>query len=234
MTEPVAVEVDEHGVTAVTLDDGKANAISPVVIQQLHDALDRAETDGKAVLLAGRPGRFSAGFDLSVMQEGPDEARRLVGGGAELALRIYEFPMPVVMACTGHALAMGAILLMSSDYRVGVEGDFKIGLNEVSIGMPLPVFATELARDRLSRRQFTRAVNHATIYSPADAVDAGFLDEVAAPEALLDVATERARDLAARLDPSAFRATRVNARHATGAYIRETLEADLSGFAISS
>lgn len=234
MTDAVVVTTDEHGVVEVHLDDGKANAISPTVVRGLHDALDRAETDGKAVLLVGRPGRFSAGFDLSVMQEGPDEARRLVGSGAELALRIYEFPMPVVMACTGHALAMGAILLLAGDLRIGTEGDFKIGLNEVSIGMPVPIFGTELARDRLTPRHFTRAVSHATIYSPTDAVKAGYLDEVAAPEALLDVARERARELAGRLHPVAFRATRVNARHATATFVRDSLDTDLAVFEISS
>jgi enoyl-CoA hydratase len=234
MTDAVVVTTDEHGVVEVQVDDGKANAVSPAVVQGLHDALDRAETGGRAVLVIGRPGRFSAGFDLGVMQEGPDEARRLVGAGAELALRIYEFPMPVVMACTGHALAMGAILLLAGDLRVGTAGDFKIGLNEVSIGMPVPIFGTELARNRLTPRHFTRAVNLATIYSPSEAVEAGYLDEIADPDTVLDLARARARDLADRLHPVAFRDTRVNARRATASLVRESLAADLAVFEISA
>lgn len=229
----MTTELDEAGVVHVRLDDGKANAVSPDVIAALHGALDRAESDGRAVLLVGRPGRFSAGFDLSIMQQGADQARALVRSGAELALRIYEFPRPVVMACTGHALAMGVITLLAGDVRIGADGDFKLGLNEVSIGMPVPAFATELARDRLSPRHFTRAVSHAEIYSPADAVEAGYLDEVVAPDDLVTVATERARYLADRVKPAAFGLTRTNARSATVRLIRESLDADLALFDIA-
>jgi enoyl-CoA hydratase len=230
----VTTQIDDHGVAAIHLDDGKANALSPRTIDQLDRALDTAEAGARVVLLSGRPGRFSAGFDLATMQEGPDAARRLVRDGAELALRIYEFPVPVVMVCTGHALAMGAILLMAGDFRVGTQGDYKIGLNEVSIGMPVPVFGTELARDRLSRRHFTRAVSHATIYDPQGAVEAGFLDEVAMAPDVHEVGMHRARQFAQTLDRQAFRATRVNARHATIRYVRDTLDADLAGFAITA
>ena len=88
--------------------------------------------------IIGRPGKFSAGFDLSVMTAGPDQARDLLRAGADLALRIYTFPIPVVLGATGHALAMGAILLMAADVRIGADGPFKVGLPEVEIGMPLP------------------------------------------------------------------------------------------------
>jgi enoyl-CoA hydratase len=229
----VSCVIDDDGIARITIDDGKANAISHAVLADVNQALDRAQAGARAVVLSGRPGRFSAGFDLSVMQEGPESARELVRGGAELALRFYELPLPVVMACTGHALAMGAILLLAGDVRVGADGDFKIGMNEVAIGMHVPVFAVELARDRLTRRQFTPAVSHATIYSPAGAAGAGYLDEVVAPDALEGVALDRARDLADRLNAVAFATTRVNARQATATYIRETLVEDLKGFVIN-
>ncbi len=124
-----------EGVARLSLDDGKANAISHAMLDAVNGALDRAEKEAGAVLIAGRPGRFSAGFDLSVMRSGGAAVGELVGGGARLALRLYEFPSPVVAACTGHALAMGAILLLASDTRLGARGDFKLGLNEVAIGM---------------------------------------------------------------------------------------------------
>jgi enoyl-CoA hydratase len=228
----VSYTVDDHQVAAIVLDDGKANAISHAVIDDLNGALDRAQEEARAVVLVGRPGKFCAGFDLSVMTEGIEAAQALVKRGAELSLRIYEYPMPVVVACTGHALAMGAIMLMAADVRVGADGEYKIGLNEVSIGMPVPVFATELARDRLSKRHFLKAVSHSTIYSPLGAIDAGFLDEVAAPD---DVATEahhRARQLADYLKPDAFRHTRTNARAVVAQYIRDTLDADMRGFEV--
>src|SRR5579862_730602 len=140
------------GIAVITMDDGKANALSPAVIQALHTSLDRAEREAAAVLLTGRARRLSGGFDLSVMTSSVDAMRALVTAGADLLLRVYLFPRPVVVACNGHALAMGALLLLAADYRVGAAGDFKIGLNEVSIQMPLPLFGMELARARLSKR----------------------------------------------------------------------------------
>jgi len=170
-------------VAVVRLDDGKANALTIEVIDAAHDAIDRAETEAKAVLLVGRDGRFCAGFDLGVMAgEDPDAARELLRAGAELALRLYMHPQPVVAACTGHALAMGAILLMACDTRIGADGAFKIGTNEVGIGMQLPRFAVVLARDRLSKRHLQMATQHAQIFDPAGAVDAGYLDRVAESE----------------------------------------------------
>jgi enoyl-CoA hydratase len=233
-TAPVTVTRTDDGVTHIAIDDGKANALSPQALGLIEAGLDTAEDGGRAVLISGRPGRFSAGFDLSVMQEGPESARKLVTRGAELALRIYELPQPVVVACTGHALAMGAILLLAADLRIGAEGEFKIGLNEVAIGMPVPIFATELARDRLSPRHFLRAVNHAGVYSPTEAVEVGYLDAVAAPDDVIAVARTHAADLGERLNPIAFAATRTNVHAATAEHIRETLDADLATFSISS
>ena len=144
------------GIAVITMDDGKANALSHEVIDALHACLDRAEREARAVLLTGREKRLSGGFDLTVMISSPEATRNLVTAGAELMLRLYTFPRPVVVACTGHALAAGAILLLVADARIGAAGEFKIGLNEVAIQMTLPIFAMELARDRLSKRHFTR------------------------------------------------------------------------------
>lgn len=174
---------DTH--THITMDDGKANALGFAMLEGLAAALDTAEAAGKVVVLGGRPGKFSAGFDLSVMGQGGPEQARLLRQGAELSLRLVQFPLPVVLAVSGHALAMGALLCLSADYRVGVQGPFKLGLNEVAIGMTLPWFGIELARDRLTRNQFNPAVNLARIYDPASAVAAGYLDEVVEPDALL-------------------------------------------------
>ncbi|MFN8641661.1 MAG: crotonase/enoyl-CoA hydratase family protein [Candidatus Binatia bacterium] len=225
-TDPVRYE-HRDAVALITLDDGKANAISPALAAALNGALDRAEREAAAVVLAGRPGRFSAGFDLSVMTAGVESMRALVLAGAELALRLYTFPRPLVLACTGHALAAGAVFLCAGDLRIGAEGPFKIGLNEVSIQLPLPVFAMELARSRLSPRWFTRAVTQARLFDPATACAAGYLDETAPVEALLDVALQRAAQLAALPDP-AFRLTKDRERRAVVAAIRATLVEDVA------
>ena len=214
-------------VAVVTLDDGKANALSREVIDGLNQFLDRAEREAAAVLLVGRDRRLSGGFDLNTMTSDPEAARKLVTAGAELMLRLYGFPRPVVVACTGHALAAGAVLLLATDLRIGVSGDFKIGLNEVSIQMTLPIFATELARARLSKRHFTSATTLARIYDPEGAKDAGFLDATATPESLYNTALDQARRLAVLPDP-AFRNTKDNERGAIIRFVRETLAADMA------
>ena len=166
--QDVLVNYELDGLVAVVqLDDGKANAISHEMADQINAALDRAERDGaRAVVIVGRPGKFCAGFHLPTMQASVESARDLLRVGGDLAVRLFLFPAPVVLAVTGHALAMGAILLMATDVRIGASGDFKIGMNEVGIGMPVPRFATELADDRLSRRHLDAAINLATIYDP--------------------------------------------------------------------
>ena len=144
----------------ITMDDGKANAFSPAMIAAVNDALNQADADGVVVILAGRKGRFSAGFDLSVMQQGPAASAEMVRSGALLAERLLSFKRPVIVACSGHALAMGAVILASVDYRIGVEGDFKIGLNEVAIGMTMPWFGVEISRARLAPTHLDRAVSN--------------------------------------------------------------------------
>jgi enoyl-CoA hydratase len=226
VTDAVRYELRDS-VALITLDDGKANAISHAVIDALHAGLDRAEREARAVVLIGRDKRLSGGFDLKVMTSTPDSTRRLVTAGAEMWLRMYTFPQPLVVACTGHAIAGGAIFLLVADLRIGTSGDFKIGLNEVAIQMTLPIFAMELARDRLSKRHFTSATTQARIYDPETAKDAGYLDATASSEALLDVAVAHARRLAA-LPAIAFRNTKERERSATVRYIRETLAADMA------
>jgi len=225
-SDKVRYALDDR-VAVISLDDGKANALSHEVIDALRECLDRAEQEAGAVLLVGRERRLSGGFDLGVMTSGPEGARQLVTAGAELMLRLYTFPRPVIVACTGHALAAGAILLLAADFRIGAEGDFKIGLNEVAIQLTLPIFAMELARARLSKRHFTMAATQARIYDPATATDAGYLDATATPERLFDTALEHARRLAALPDP-AFRNTKQHERRAVVRLIRDTLEADMA------
>ena len=218
-------------VAVLRFDDGKANAISPAVLDALNAALDRAEKEARAVALLGRPGRFSAGFDLSVMRQGPEASRALVGGGAELLARMAGSPLPIVAGCTGHALAMGALLLLAADQRLGAEGDFKLGLNEVAIGMTLPQFALELAEERLSRRHLQRSVAQAEIYDPAAAIDAGYLDRVVPADQLEAATLAEARRLT-ELHPRAFAETKRKLRGAVVERIRTGLQADLASFVV--
>jgi enoyl-CoA hydratase len=158
---------------------------------------------------------------------------RLLGAGAELGLQVYMSPIPVVLGVTGHALAMGGILTTCADHRVGADGPFKIGLNEVAIGMPVPGFAIGMCRDRLRKTWFQRCLQLAYICSPAEAVEAGFLDEVVAPDAVADRALEVATGLAAYVHPGPFRATRTGMRGETAEQLRAGLARDLGAFDVT-
>ena len=215
------------GSTAVvTMDDGKANALSNEMIDQLLAALTRAEGEAKAMVLAGRPEKFCAGFDLKVMMSGPANATALLTKGSELLLRLYAAKVPLVIACTGHALAGGALVVLTGDLRIAAAGAFKIGLNEVQIGLPVPVLAMELARDRLVKPELDRATLMATIYSPEDAELAGYVDAVVAPGELLATAKAEAARLGA-FSQQAFRATKQRLRGQTLKYIRESMAEDM-------
>ncbi len=228
--DPVTYDLDGD-VAVITLDDGKANAITHSLLDAVNAGLDRAEDEAKATLIVGREGRFCAGFDLGVMAgTDPAAAKELLRGGAQLAHRLYLHPQPVVVACTGHALAMGAILLMACDTRFGAEGPFKIGTNEVAIGMQLPRFAVELARDRLSRRHFQSATQQAVVYDPAGAADAGYLDAVCPADEVVAVALAHASNAAATLDPRAFERTRGYVRGPVAQRVAEGLDADMADF----
>jgi len=218
-------------VAVVTLDDGKANVYSHEALAALHDALDQAEEQATAVLLVGRPGRFSAGFDLAVMSAGDEPMRELVVAGARWLARVFTFPMPVVAACTGHALAAGAMTLLVADHRVGAAGSFKIGLNEVAIGMALPQFAVELARYRIPPSRLDAALL-GEVFDPEAAVPAGFLDRVVEADAVLAEATATAQRLA-QLRSGAVRRTKLAARGAIAREILDSVEADMASRSVS-
>ena len=185
----------EDGVALLTLCNGKANAISPDVIAAFNSALDRAEQDTAVVIITGQPGMLSGGYDLKVMLSSPENAIALVAKGSALARRMLAHPYPIIVACPGHAVAKGAFLLLSADYRIGVEGPFTIGLNEVRIGMTMHLVGIALARDRLRKSAFQRAVINAEMFNPQTAMDAGFLDEVVPAESLMTAANAMAQQL---------------------------------------
>jgi enoyl-CoA hydratase len=228
MTDIVRYELRDQ-VAVLSFDDGRANAVSHAAIDALNGALGRAEKEASAAVLLGRPGRFSAGFDLSVINQGIDASRALVTAGGELLLRIVESDVPVVAACSGHALAMGALMLLASDYRVGARGAFKIGLNEVAIGLTLPVFALELARARVAREHLARATNLAEVYDPDGAVAAGFLDRAVAPEQLEAEALATAQQLT-KLNRAAYRGTKRKLFGAMIERVRATIAQDMASW----
>jgi enoyl-CoA hydratase len=199
-------------VAEITMDDGKVNAMSPAMLGALHAAFDQAESEKAVVILTGRDRLFSAGFDLKVFAGGgAEEIQDMMKLGADLAVRIMSFPTPVVAACNGSAYPMGAFLMLASDLRIGADGPFKIGLNEVAIGMTVPLFAVELARQRLTPAYFNRTVVTGEMFAPREAAVAGFLDHVVAPEELRGAASAAAEALA-KIDLPSHAASKARAR----------------------
>jgi enoyl-CoA hydratase len=219
-------------VLIIHLDDGKANALSFDVIATIHEAIDAAEADDAigAIVVHGRPGRFCAGFDLGVMF-GDDMSAiiELVADGGALVQRLYGCSVPVVAACTGHALAAGALVLLGCDVRIGADIDAKVGLNEVAIKMVLPDWAFTISEARLSKRQAQRALANARITTPADAIDVGFIDEVVAADEVLERAVAIAAELASTLDPSAYRRTIAKLRGPVLDLMAEQVASDRAG-----
>lgn len=226
VTCTIAEQGEEQGIATITLDDGKANALSPGLIAAVHAALDRAEAAAATVVLRGRPGRFSAGFDLTILTGGGEGAVSLLRAGFELSHRLLCYPRGVVVACTGHAIAMGAFLLLSGDHRIGISGGgHRICANEVQLGMTMPHAAIEVCRLRLSPSALQQAVVLSTPYDHDRAVAAGFLDEVVAESELMTAARSVARRLHA-LPAGALQATKARLRAPMLSALREAIERD--------
>jgi len=214
---------DTH--STITMDDGRVNALSLEMLAALNAALDRAEADEATVLLCGREKIFSGGFDLATFQRGGQDLATMLDEGARLSLRLLSFPTPVVMACSGHAVAMGVFVLLSGDLRIGAKGSYRVHANEVEIGLILPRFAVEVCRQRLTPAAFTRTAILAEPWSPEDAQAAGFLDLLVERDDLARVAAEKAASMA-RLDRAAHVATKQRVREKAIAAMEEALAAD--------
>ena len=225
MNEVVKYQSEEK-YAIITIQNGKANAISHEVVAGLNAAFDKAEADKKVVILTGQPGIFSAGFDLKVMTASPESAKELVTKGSKLSHRMLSFPMPIIVASTGHAIAKGAFLLLSADYRLGTEGEFKIGLNEVAIGMTMHNAGIEIAKARLSSVYFERSVCNAEMYNPADAITAGFLDKIVPATHLLPTAIKIA-EMFSSLNMKAHAGTKLKSRKPYLDKLSNAIELDL-------
>ena len=225
MSEYVDYKVKD-GIATLTMNDGKANAFGVDMTSALSEGLDRPAAEAEVVVIKGKPGLFCAGFDLKVINGPAEGVRAMVEAGAELLMKAYMHPQPLVMGCTGHAVAAGALLLCTADYRIGISGDFKIGLNETSIGLGLPTFGIELARDRLDNRQLNNATMGARLYPPATAAEVGYLDEAVPPGAFEDAIAAKAEYLKT-LDRAAYTQVKQRLRNAREALIRSRIQPEL-------
>ncbi len=222
MTAPATIEITDE-IAVITMDDGKANAINPPMLEALNACLDQAEKEAKVVIITGREGRFSGGFDLKLMMSLPGEqVKALVDGGGKLAHRLYSFPMPVIAACNGHGVAMGCFILLSCDVRIGTAGAFKIGANETQINMVLPIFASELVKARVADDFKTRSMVFGELFDPETAAKAGYLDRVVDASALLDTAKATAEAIKP-LSGSSLTGNKLLLRETTLATIKASL-----------
>ncbi|MDB2554699.1 crotonase/enoyl-CoA hydratase family protein [Porticoccaceae bacterium] len=225
MSDAVTVTI-ENGLARIVMDDGKVNVLGYAMWDALEAAFDQAEEAGAVVILQGRDGIFSGGFDLKEMGKGPQNALDLTSRGSKMARRILSFPTPVIGVSTGHCIAMGAFLMLACDYRIGAAGEFKVGLNETIIGMTMHNFGIELARYRIPLNYYSRAVINAEIWSPQDAIAAGFYDRTA-PAEQLDSAATMAAETFGNLDMTAFNGTKNKSRKDLLALLDRCIEKDL-------
>jgi enoyl-CoA hydratase len=228
VTDTLVSHTIADGVAEIQMDDGRRNALGPVLLGQLFEAIEAAEKEEAAILITGRTGTFCAGFDVEVIRQGPEKTREMTSQGAELWVRLLTFPRPVLMACTGHAVAAGAVLLCTADWRVAATGGFKIGLSEVELGLPLQGVPLELVRARLSKRHFERATVLAEVYGPDAAIDAGWVDETTSEDEIVDRAREVARRYAA-LPATAFARTKRQSRRVLADTVRKMMERGSKG-----
>lgn len=218
-------------IATLTIDDGKANVMSSRMLAALNDALDRAERDEAVVLLQGREGMFSAGYDMAMFGRGAGEIVSTIKAGGQLVERLLGFPRPVIAACTGHAIAQGAFLLLAADVRIGGSGRYKVGLNEVAIGLTIPHYGVEAARLRMPAPWFNHATTTGALYSPQEAHVAGFLDRVVEPEQLKEAVAAEAERLKT-LNPEAHRNTKARVRKDALERIREGIEVEFAEAAV--
>jgi enoyl-CoA hydratase len=213
-------------IATIRIDDGKRNALSPQVLREIYQALDRAESDGAIVILTGRESVFTAGFDLNVMKRGGVNALRMLRAGYALTARVMAYPYPVIAACNGHVLAMGVFLMLSADYVIGSRGDFKITANEVALGLTIPRVAAAMLQHRLKPAAFQRAVTLSEYFDVESALSAGFFDDLVDPVDLIPCAEARAAEFS-ELDQRAHAASKRRIRAALIRKIRFSIPLDL-------
>lgn len=229
MSDALATYELRDGVGIITMDDGKANAMSFSMQASINAGLDQAEKDKVPVIFTGRPGLLSAGFDLKTLAASGQPAVDMLNGGLELAIRLLSFPTPVIAACPGHAIAMGIFLLQSCDYRIGVHGKYRYTANEVAIGMAMPYSTIEILKQRLTPSALSRSVLLAEIFTPENAVQNGVLDVVVDEADLFTTAMAFAQSTSA-LNASAHAVSKKRMRAPAIAAIREGLEKDIEGW----
>lgn len=182
------VVIERHGqIATLRLQRPPVNAIERSLCEALIAALDELEADSEVlgIVFAGRPGLFSAGLDLpALLALDRAEMRAFWYAFVAVFLRLYATPLCVVAAIEGHAPAGGTVLAITADHRVAADGAFRIGLNEVAVGLAVPPFLCLVAAALLGQRNAERLLTTGTLLTPQEALAVGFVDEVVAADAV--------------------------------------------------
>ena len=187
---------NRNGVALIQFDDGKKNAITPEAAAAILAGLEEAEASADAIVIAGRPGAFCAGFELATMTSGDVEAiGELTLAGAKILYKLYGTGKPLVAACTGHAFTIGALWLLACDTRIGEQGAYKFSMIETAMGMVMPDWAMEPLKARVNPTRFLPVVTQSVTLDPVGAVDAGFLDRLVPEGEAVDAAVKLAAEL---------------------------------------
>ena len=225
----------DHGpVRELRLNRPPANALSPELIVALREGIEGAPQKGsRALILSGSPGRFSGGLDVPLLL-GCDQAAIATLWREFYALlkALAVSPIPIAVAITGHAPAGGTVLPLFCDVRFMADGDFKIGLNEVQVGIPLPPVILTALRRVVGARQAERLAVSGALISPREALSAGLIDELTPPDVVIERALVWCQSLLA-LPPQAMAATRREARADLVAYFERNLEPELQAVTAS-
>lgn len=228
MSSRVSVTV-ENGVAQITMDDGKVNAMSAEMLNELQQAFEDAQQEDAIVVLSGREGLFSAGFDMPTFQRGMGPTVEMIRAGVQVLETILAYPRPVVTVCAGHAYPMGAFLMLAADVRFAVDGPWQIGMNEVAIGLTVPNFALALARHRLTPAAFAR-ITTAAMFEPQQAREHGYVDHVVSAKETSSVVSDEL-DRLSKLDMTHFPRTKARVNDQVLRNIRDAAESELTALA---
>jgi len=202
-----------EGIATIALDRPPANALNAAFTAAIREAHGRACAAGaRVVILTGRPGMFSGGLDVPELLPQPRPAIEAFWlEFFRLCRELAASPVPVVAALGGHAPAGGAVLAIHCDYRIAARGNFRIGLNEVAVGLPVPDCIMLAFEHLLGARIAQQLAMTARLVTTEEALGLGLVDELVEPEGLMERAREWSRHLLS-LPPLAMNRTRQLAR----------------------
>ena len=202
MTRKLATLKQINDISIITLDDGKANAFSYEMIATLNDLLEQVPRDAGSLIITGREGIFSGGFDLKTLATGDmQKINQMAQLGYRLLLELFSFERPIIAAVSGHSIALGLFVTCCADYRIAIDGQYICQANEVRNHMDIPTQIMEILKARVNKNYFYPAVYHSDAYSMRDSIAVGYIDEVVPEGTFMDRVMAKAEELSSLPHP---------------------------------